>query len=52
MLFQYTRYNSNGCKGGLELRQSGGPNHQHLKKDIRHHVEDLQDMLRHQEVVS
>jgi hypothetical protein len=32
-------------QGGLRLRQSGDPDDQHLKQDIRRNIEDLQDML-------
>jgi len=36
-------------QGGLELRQSGGPDVQHLKQDIRRQVEDLKGMLQVQD---
>jgi hypothetical protein len=32
-------------QSGLGLRQSGDMDDQHLKKDIKIYVEDLQDML-------
>ena len=34
-----------GCKEVCTYRQHGDPDDQHLKQDIRSHVEDLQDML-------
>jgi hypothetical protein len=32
-------------QGELGLKQSDGPNDQHIKQDIISHVEGLQDML-------
>jgi hypothetical protein len=32
-------------QGGLKLKQSDGPNDQHLKQGNRSHIEDLQNML-------